>query len=289
MAIRFNAEDRTAAACAQEAEYGEGYDYAVGSPHIRHTALREHLEGKIVDLIQQVLARQQSCAVLEVGAGHGSFTETVLRAGGTPTLTEMSTASFDFLKRKFRDTPEVRVIYDSDGNALFNDGAKFDLILLISVIHHIPDYVGAVSALCDKALHPGGIVLTFQDPLWYPRQSKLATALSWGSYFVWRLGQGEFRRGLRTRWRRLRRIYDESEPADMVEYHVVRQGVDESALLDLFSDRFNDVKLDTYFSTPMPALQSFGARYFPRNTFGILAKERTGAHRPDDSAKIHSS
>ena len=113
-------------------------------------------------------------------------------------------------------------------------------------------------------LRPGGTVLTFQDPLWYPRQSKLAAVLSWGSYFVWRLGQGELRRGLRTRWRRLRRIYDESEPADMVEYHVVRQGVDESALLDLFSARFTDVEMDTYFSTPMPALQSFGGRHLSR-------------------------
>jgi SAM-dependent methyltransferase len=285
MAKRLNAEHHTAAACAQETEYGEGYNYAIGSPHIRHTALRELLEGKIVDVIQQVLARQQSCAVLEVGAGHGSFTETVLRAGGTPTLTEMSTASFDFLKRKFGGTPEVRVIHDSDGSALLNDTAKFDVILLISVIHHIPDYVGAVSDLCDKVLRPEGIVLTSQDPLWYPRQSKLTTMLSWGSYFVWRLGQGELRRGLRTRWRRLRRIYDDSEPADMVEYHVVRKGVDESVLLDFFGTRFTDVKLDTYFSTPMPALQSFGARYFPSNTFGILAQGRTCAHQIADSSK----
>jgi 2-polyprenyl-6-hydroxyphenyl methylase / 3-demethylubiquinone-9 3-methyltransferase len=282
VALKLNAEHREAAACAQQTEYGEGYNYAAGSPHIRHTALRELVESRIVDVIHEVLARQDSCAVLEVGAGHGSFTEAVLLAGGTPTLTEMSTASFDFLKRKFDDTPEVRVIYDSDGNALLNDGAKFDVILLISVIHHIPDYVGAVSGLCDKVLRPGGIVLTFQDPLWYPRQTKLATMLSWGSYFVWRLGQGELRRGLRTRWRRLRRIYDESEPADMVEYHVVRQGVDESALLDLFSARFTDVKTDTYFSTPMPALQSLGARYFPDNTFGILAQGRTGAHQFDN-------
>lgn len=279
MAIKLNAEHRTAAACAQETEYGEGYNYAIGSPHIRHTTLRGLLEGKIVDVIQQVLARQQTCSVLEVGAGHGSFTETVLRAGGAPTLTEMSTASFDFLKRKFGSTPEVRVIHDGDGNALLNDGAKFDVILLISVIHHIPDYVGVVSDLCDNVLRPEGIVLTFQDPLWYARQSKLATMLSWGSYFVWRLGQGELRRGLRTRWRRLRRIYDESEPADMVEYHVVRKGVDESALLDLFGARFADVELDTYFSTPMPALQSFGARCFPSNTFGILAQGHTCAHQ----------
>jgi SAM-dependent methyltransferase len=287
--LRSDEERPTAAARAQETEYGEGYDYAPGSPHIRHAALRELLESRIEDAIHEVLARQQSCAVLEVGAGHGTFTETVLRAGGTPTVTEMSTASSDFLTRKFSGIPEVRVIYDSDGSAFIHGETQFDLILLISVIHHIPDYVGAVSDLCDKVLRPGGIVLTFQDPLWYPRQSKLATTLSWGSYFAWRLGQGELRRGLRTRWRRLRRIYDESEPADMVEYHVVRQGVDESALLDLFRARFADVELNTYFSTNMPVLHAVGAKYFPHNTFGILARGRKGTDQLDDSAETHSS
>lgn len=287
--VSLNEKGRTAAACAQEAEYGEGYDYAIGSPHIRHAALRELLESRINDAIHDVLARQQSCAVLEVGAGHGTFTETVLCAGGTPTLTEMSTASFDLLKRKFSDIPEVRVIYDSDGSAAIHGETQFDVILLISVIHHIPDYVGIVSGLCDRALRPGGILLTFQDPLWYPRQSRLAMTLSWGFYFAWRVGQGELRRGLRTRWRRLRRIYDESEPSDMVEYHVVRQGVDESALLDLFRARFTDVELDTYFSTSMPVLQAVGARYFPHNTFGILARGFKGADQFDHSAETQSS
>jgi SAM-dependent methyltransferase len=282
--MSLNDERRTAVAHAQETEYGEGYDYEI-SPHIRHPALRELLESKVEDAVHDVLARQQSCAVLEVGAGHGIFTETVLRAGGTPTVTEMSRASFDFLNRKFSGIPEVRVIYDSDGSALLHSETQFDVILLISVIHHIPDYVGVVSTLCDKVLRPGGIVLTNQDPLWYPRQSRRARTLSWGSYFAWRVGRGELRRGLRTRWRRLRRIYDESEPSDMVEYHVVRQGVDECALLDLFRARFTDVELDTYFSsTTFPVLQAIGARYFPHNTFGILARGFKQTHHVGDSA-----
>jgi hypothetical protein len=47
VALTLNAEHREAAACAQETEYGEGYNYAAGSPHIRHTALREPLESRI--------------------------------------------------------------------------------------------------------------------------------------------------------------------------------------------------------------------------------------------------
>jgi SAM-dependent methyltransferase len=286
--MSLNDESRTAVANAQETEYCDGYDYTT-SPHIRHAALRELLESKIASAVREVLARQQSCTVLEVGAGHGTFTETVLRAGGAPTVTEMSRASFDFLEQKFSGIPEVRVLHDSNGSALLNGESQFDVILLISVIHHIPDYVGAVSALCGKVLRPGGIVLIFQDPLWYPRRGRLGRTLTWGCYFAWRLGQGELKRGLRTRWRRLRRIYEESEPSDMVEYHVVRQGVDEDALLDLFRARFTDVELDTYFSTAAPMLQAIGARYFPHNTFGILARGLKGTDQLDDSAETHSN
>jgi hypothetical protein len=60
----------------------------------------------------------------------------------------------------------------------------------------------------------------------------------------------------------------------MVEYHVVRQGVDERALLELFEARFADVELDTYFSTALPLVQKVGAKYFPHNTFGIVAGGR---------------
>jgi SAM-dependent methyltransferase len=285
--VSLNNEGRTPVANAQEIEYCDGYDYT-SSPHIRHAALRELLESKIADAVREVLARQQSCAVLEVGAGHGTFTETVLRAGGTPTVTEMSRASFDFLKRKFSGIPEVRVIYDSDGSVVLNGETEFDLILLISVIHHIPDYVGAVSALCEKVLRPGGIVLTFQDPLWYPRRGRLGRTLTWGCYFAWRLGQGELKRGLKTRWRRLRRIYEESEPSDMVEYHVVREGVDERALLDFFRAKFTDVELDTYFSTAAPMLQAMGGKYFPDNTFGILARGLKHTDHFGDSVAGHS-
>jgi hypothetical protein len=41
--------------------------------------------------------------------------------------------------------------------------------------------------------------------------------------------------------------------------------------MSLFEDRFAEVELDTYFSTALPLVQKFGAQYFPRNTFGILA------------------
>ncbi len=220
-------EERRVVARSQDIAHGRDHDYTIGSPHLRHTALRECLDCRIRYAITEIMQRQETCAVLEIGAGHGSFTETILAAGGTPTITEMSKASFEFLTEKFCGVPRVRVVFDPDGNEPLRAGARYDVILLISVIHHIPDYVDAVTKLCDNVLRPGGTVVTFQDPVWYPRQKRWERAVSQGSYFTWRITQGEIRRGLATRWRRLRGVYDESEPSDLVEYHVVRQGVDD--------------------------------------------------------------
>jgi SAM-dependent methyltransferase len=262
---------------SQDLAHGDGHDYTVGSPHLRHPALRKRIESRITDAITGILQRQDTCAVLEIGAGHGFFTDTVLSAGATATITEMSKASFDYLSEKFRHVAEVQVIYDADGNAAFKGAAQYDVILLISVIHHIPDYLDVVSRLCDAALRSGGSVVTFQDPVWYPRQKRWERALSWAPYFVWRATQGEFRRGLATRWRRLRGVYSESEPSDLVEYHVVRQGVDDIALRDLLGARFADVEVDRYFSTQSPQLQSVCEKYLPPNTFGLVARGHHGS------------
>lgn len=261
---------------AQDVAHGCAHDYIVGSPHLRHAALRRRIDVRITAAIAEMRQRQRQCQVLEVGAGHGFFTDTVLSAGGKATVTEMSRASYEYLTEKFRGVPDVTILYDVDGNAPFEGKVQYDVILLISVIHHIPDYIDVVTRLCDAALRPGGTVVTFQDPLWYPRQKSWQRALSSGAYFAWRVTQGELRRGLATRWRRLRRVYSESEPADLVEYHVVRQGVDDLALLDLFSTRFAEVEVDRYFSTQSAHLQAVCQKYLAPNTFGILARGYRG-------------
>lgn len=267
-------EQRRAVEDSQDASHGDGHDYIVGSPHLRHATLRQRIDGRIAAVVRDVIRKKGDCAVLEIGAGHGSFTDTVLAAGGSATITEMSKASAEYLSRKFCGNPAVRVLYDTDGNAPFREDAQYDVVLLISVIHHIPDYVDVITRLCDTVLRAGGAVVTFQDPLWYPRQKRSARTLSWGSYFAWRVTQGELRRGLATRWRRFRGKYSETEPSDLVEYHVVRDGVDDSQLQDLLRERFTDVEVDRYFSTQSPQIQAIGEKYFPVNTFGILARGR---------------
>lgn len=257
----------------QELAHDVGHDYAKGSPHIRHHAVRDRMIAHIHGLVGGVLDRNGSCRVLELGAGHGTFTDHLVAAGADVEVTEMSAPSVEVLERRFRHSPHVTVIHDHDGESALQAGTPLGAVVCVSVLHHIPDYLGAVRRLVER-IEPGGAFLCMQDPLWYPRRSRSSLALDRGAYLLWRLGQGEFRRGIATRMRRLRGVYDMTNQADMVEYHVVRQGVDEEALRALLTPHFKDVELHRYWSTQNGLLQAVGERYLPPTTFGIVARDR---------------
>jgi hypothetical protein len=62
----------------------------------------------------------------------------------------------------------------------------------------------------------------------------------------------------------------------MVEYHVVRDGVDEQAIVDLLAPMFERVELFTYWSTQSRAAQAIGRRLGLVNTFGVAATRYAG-------------
>jgi hypothetical protein len=196
----------------------------------------------------------------------------LVAAGAEVEVTEMSAPSVEVLRRRFRHNPRVTVTHDLDGSAVLRDG-PLGAAVCISVLHHIPDYLATVRRLVERIV-PGGAFLCMQDPLWYPRRSHVSMALDRNSYLLWRLGQGEFRRGIATRARRMRGVYDEENEADMVEYHVVRQGVDEEALRMLLEPEFREVESRHYWSTQSGLLQGIGEVFFPPTTFGIIARNR---------------
>ncbi|MCL6733474.1 class I SAM-dependent methyltransferase [Streptomyces neyagawaensis] len=259
----------------QEREHGVGHDYAKGSPHIRHHTVRDRLIGDLHALVHEVIDRNGQCRVVELGAGHGTFTDHLLAAGAQITVTEMSEPSAHLLRHRFQHNPNVTVIHDKDGTAACTAG-PFDAVVCISVLHHIPDYLTTVKQLVENTV-PGGAFFSAQDPLWYPRRSPLSLGLDRGAYFLWRLGQGHLRRGIATRLRRIRGVYDDMNEADMVEYHVVRNGVDEEALQGLLAPAFAKLEVQRYWSTQSGFMQAVGERVCPPSTFSLVARERRSA------------
>jgi SAM-dependent methyltransferase len=257
----------------QDRGHGVDHDYEAGSPHLVHAKLRNRIADQIRLAVDRSFARRGECHVLEIGAGHGAFTEFAAAAGAKVTVTEMSAASASGLHQRFGNNDRIRVIHDPDGESALRTSNCYDVILCISVLHHIPDYLGCVKRLAD-VVAPGGDLISFQDPMRYSRRGHLNMTAQWWAYFAWRAFQGDLVRGLRTRGRHLRGVRDERLESDMVEYHVVRQGVDELALQGLLTDVFGSVSLVTYWSTQSAALQELGETLGLRSTFGLIATER---------------
>lgn len=264
---------RSAAAKAQETTYCADADYVTGSPHLSHPQLHSWILGRMRRLTEAASVRPGECRILEVGAGHGTFTEYLADMGADVTVTEISKASADVLTRRFRRSPAVHVMHDADGEAIFDLAADFDVVFCVSVLHHIPDYSLFVSRL-SQLVRVGGALAAYQDPDWYPRRRRGDSLADRAAYFAWRATQGDLKAGARTRLRRMRGRYDESLAADMTEYHVVRQGVDDLALADLLRSNFAEVELLRYWSTHASALQRLGEHLGLRNTFAIEATDR---------------
>jgi SAM-dependent methyltransferase len=254
----------------QEAVYGDGVDYRRGSPHLAHWQLYDRLTTVLRREIRDLAAHDLSLDVLEVGAGHGGYTEPALAAGCRVTAVEMSRPSLATLRERYSTNADLRLLLDADGT-LKDVGGSFSLVLCVSVLHHIPDYLQFLDD-ATKRLRPGGTLLTLQDPLWFSRTRPAVRVFDRAAFYGWRLGQGDLRRGMKTVIRRLRGIYDEDNPSDMVEYHVIRQGVDEQAIMTLLEGRFRSVDLLPYWSNQSGLGQRSGDLLGIKNTFGVVAR-----------------
>lgn len=269
----------------QERTFDATYDYRAGSPHLAHRQLYDPLVAHVLSRLRDVADRGLSPTVLEIGAGHGGYTEPVLAAGGRVTATEMSRPSLARLEDRYGTNQNFRGRFDPDGSLEVLGEERFSLVLCASVLHHIPDYVSFVRRLVADHLAVGGTFLSLQDPLWYATVSRATRLFDRFAYLSWRTTRGHYRKGARTLARRLRGVYDENDPADMVEYHVVRNGVDQEALAAALGEAFEHYGLETYWSTPAAIWQRVGHRVGLRNTFLFLGEGYLGGlDRPRLSA-----
>jgi hypothetical protein len=185
----------------------------------------------------------------------------------------MSAPSLEAIRATYGGNDRFSAVHDPDGTLGTLDGRTYGLVLFASVLHHIPDYRAAIDAAAARVA-PGGAIVTLQDPLWYPTLGRADVLLSQVSYLWWRIGQGNYRRGVRARWRRVRGTFDETSPSDMLEYHVVRQGVNQDIVHDTLASQFKDVRLIRYWSTQSRVWQRLGDIAGATNTFASVATER---------------
>jgi SAM-dependent methyltransferase len=256
----------------QELAHGGDFDYRAGSPHLKHRSLYDRLVSRLVCELEESRTRGLPPTLLEIGAGDGAFVEPALAFGARVTATEMSRPAIATLQRRFGANPAFAVAFvDDDTPPPFVDG-RFSVILFASVLHHIPDYLGTVGDVIRHHLAPGGTFISFQDPLWYPSVGRGTRLLSEAAYLSWRVGQGNLTRGIQTRLRRLRGVYDDTQVSDSAEYHAVREGIDHQRLVKSLSGTFETVELVPYWSSQAALWQRLGERIGRPNTFALVAR-----------------
>jgi ubiquinone/menaquinone biosynthesis C-methylase UbiE len=250
-------------------------EFVEGSPHLKHAQLREFCQRLAKEAFDRV--PPQAPTVLDMGAGEGMLTLPYLQWGAQVTAADASVELLQELEKKAAKFRGALAIIPGDIFAaletLRSDGRRFDIICGSSFLHHIPDYVD----LCRRAiplLAPEGMFLTIQDPLRYDTLSRATYFFDRISYFGWRILQGGYTRGIKTRYRRLLGVYRDDLPEDTAEYHVVRNGVDQLAIRDLFQDAGMECEIRPYWSTQSTLFQKLGEGMKLNNTFAVVARRR---------------
>ena len=251
--------------------------YIRGSPHLRHRSIGGLYRTLVDQAIAPIRRHQSEISVLELGAGNGLASIPWFKQGARVTAIDSSSRMLrHFTRRAEAYGSRPRTVESDVFEYLSSTDEQFDVVTQVSMLHHIPDYLALIGQAV-RHVRAGGSLLTFQDPLRYDRMPKKHHLIDRACYFAWRLGQGNYLRGLKTRWRRLHHVYDPNEPVDYDEFHVVRNGVDGEAIMGRLEPSFSDVRMVPYWSTFSPPLQWLGERTGLTSCFAILATGKKAA------------
>lgn len=128
-------------------------------------SLQEQVDLLIADLVNKKRNFDRNVHVLDIGCGTGLSTEFLLNSILNPhvkrvTLLDTSNKMLQMAEQKAKTWNREYQILNS---YLSDVTEKFDLVLICSVLHHIPDLNSFLKEV-DRVLKPGGFLIHLQDP-----------------------------------------------------------------------------------------------------------------------------
>ena len=247
-------------------------EYALAAPHLQHKSigsLYSALLRRAVSIARRS-ALEECVSVLDLGAGDGVATRPMLELGAEVTAVDISDQQLRQLQKHCESFGNRLQIRCEDVGVVLGEGLRYDVVVANSFLHHVPDYLSLIRRAAD-CLAEGGVLLTFQDPVWKPAMSRRDAIISALAYDLWRLTRPDVLGGI---WRRLRRLagfYSEHSVHDMTEFHAIREGVDQAAIRNLLEQQGFTCEVIEYCSCHGSAFQRLGDRLGVRNTFALLA------------------
>jgi SAM-dependent methyltransferase len=262
---------------ANAAHYNELEPDEAGAPHLVHQSLKEKYAALIDDAYHFARSASRVPEILDLGAGDGFATLSFLKLGAKVTAVDISDKQLAMLSEKAFAPANLIVACQDVFEALTSmrhHDVHFDVVVASSFLHHIPDYCQLLADAIG-VLRPHGEFLSFQDPLRYSTLGVVNRTYSATAYFSTRLLRPDFIGGFGRFLRRSIGSY-RNVSADNVEYHVVRDGVDQDLIREHFEARGFKCEIVRCFSTPSILWQKIGESFGFTNTFAVVAKRELG-------------
>lgn len=118
---------------------------------------QSRLADALTAAIGEIRTGRDAPSVLDFGAGTGNLTGHLLSLGMKVTAADVSSKSLAALQARFPNAKNLELL-PLNGLDLSNIGDKsLDMVATYSVLHHVPDYLGAVKEF-QRVVRPGGII-----------------------------------------------------------------------------------------------------------------------------------
>lgn len=105
----------------------------------------------------------KNARILEIGAGTGNLTQKLVQKGfKNITCIDISSEMLKIMKRKINSENISTIVTDVD-YFLHKNKFNYDIILISSVLHHLPDYENTLNDL-KKVLRSNGVIYITHEP-----------------------------------------------------------------------------------------------------------------------------
>ncbi|MEI6789041.1 MAG: class I SAM-dependent methyltransferase [bacterium] len=115
------------------------------------------LAAVLLESVSQMATPPETLTILDLGAGTGNLTTHLLRLGAHVVAADVSQKSLQRLTRKFPNNRKLRTVHLNGTDLAGFEDDTFDMVATYSVLHHIPDYLGAVGEMI-RTTKPGGLI-----------------------------------------------------------------------------------------------------------------------------------
>ena len=112
------------------------------------------------EAILAALQLREASDILEIGTGTGHFARAAARAGHRVTAIDISPVMLEYAEQRAKLEKLPEIAFQHAGFLTFQEDARFDAVVSVAVLHHLPDLWKTVALhRVRQVIRPGGMLL----------------------------------------------------------------------------------------------------------------------------------